>query len=325
MAVYRCAACGSPNVATDTQKEGYNYVKGAIGTAILGAGGAVAGINGNSKRVYKCPDCGLTMNNPMPDEIKNLIDVGVMDVDARKHLILRSVPIEWDFLISKYKNIESGAGDKIAASREAHWEEMRNTKYSLAWQLNYNYTGDEGKALLASLKSSIDIEVAAEEAAEQAQIVKKQQVKVMELQKQKNKFEVEKEQLNKTIATLGFFKFTEKKQAAARLETIIEEIAKIDEGIAKASNSVSLSTAEKRRMNIQIMASIIMKYVGFAMTAEQVYDALVFLGCPYITPGVSAFVQSVQAAMRMASEGDDKKRFNREIYENKIIYYTLAN
>ena len=45
MALYRCAACGSPNVVTDTQIGGlkYDYLKGAVGTAILGAGGAAAG------------------------------------------------------------------------------------------------------------------------------------------------------------------------------------------------------------------------------------------------------------------------------------------
>ena len=45
VALYRCAACGSPNVVTDIQKEGYDYVKGAIGTVVLGAGGAVAGLD----------------------------------------------------------------------------------------------------------------------------------------------------------------------------------------------------------------------------------------------------------------------------------------
>ena len=46
MALYRCAACGSPNVVTDTQIGGlkYDYLKGAVGTAILGAGGAAAGL-----------------------------------------------------------------------------------------------------------------------------------------------------------------------------------------------------------------------------------------------------------------------------------------
>ena len=50
MSLYRCAACGSPNVMTDNKKEGYDYVKGAIGTAVLGVGGAVAGLDGKEKK-----------------------------------------------------------------------------------------------------------------------------------------------------------------------------------------------------------------------------------------------------------------------------------
>lgn len=328
MALYRCAACGSPNVVTDTQKEGYDYVKGAVGTALLGVGGAVAGINGKTKRVYKCPDCGLTMNAPMPDEVKTLIDIGVMDVDARKRLVLRGIPMEWDFLISKYQNIESGIADEIAASREAFREEMRNTKYSLEWQLNYDYMSDEGKALLASLKPSIDIEVAAEE-NEREKNIQKQQAEITALQKQKREFEEEKEQLNKTIATLGFFKFTEKKQAAARLSAIIENIAKIDENITSINNSTSISEADKKKKSIQIMASILMKYVGFAMTGEQVHDALKYLGNPYLTSGYSSdffnSVSLVNAYLRAASEDCDKKLFDREIYEEKFVYFTLAD
>ena len=70
MCTYRCAACGSPHVVCEQQKEGYNYVKGAIGTAVLGVGGAVAGVNGKSKQVYKCADCGLTLDHPMESSIK---------------------------------------------------------------------------------------------------------------------------------------------------------------------------------------------------------------------------------------------------------------
>ena len=55
MALYRCAACGSPNVVTDTQIGGleYDYLKGAVGTAILGAGGAAAGIKNQRQQVFK--------------------------------------------------------------------------------------------------------------------------------------------------------------------------------------------------------------------------------------------------------------------------------
>ncbi len=120
MTLYRCAACGSPNVMTDTQADGvgYNYVKGAVGTVILGTGGAAAGIESKNKRVFKCPDCGITLTYPMPQEIRDIIDLGVMSVDARDHLVLRNIPISWKTLTSSYKNIESGIGDQIAAERE---------------------------------------------------------------------------------------------------------------------------------------------------------------------------------------------------------------
>ncbi len=106
MSLYRCAACGSPNVVTEKENGGYSYAKGAIGTAVLGVGGAVAGINGKTKQVFKCPDCGLTLNEPMIFELKTLIDIGVSSVNARDSLMLNGVKISWEQLKNKYKNIE---------------------------------------------------------------------------------------------------------------------------------------------------------------------------------------------------------------------------
>lgn len=326
MALYRCAACGSPNVVTDTQKEGYDYVKGAIGTAILGTGGAVAGIDGKTKRVFKCPDCGLTMNSPMPDEIKTLIDIGVMDVDARKRLTLRGLPMEWEFLISKYKNIESGVADEIAASREAHREQMRNTKYSIDWQIAFDYTSDEGKALLDSLKPAMDAEIAAAQEAEKAKYAEeaqRQQAKVNVLQKQKSELEAEKERISKTIASLGFFKFTEKKLANADLEAVNGKIAKLDEEISallKASNGSTLSDSDKTIADMKIKAAVLMKYVGFAMTSNQVNDALIHLG--YIE-NISSYLRAVHPRLRVVLADDEW--FNKEWYSDDVVYYTLAN
>lgn len=117
MALYRCAACGSPNVVTDTQAGGikYNYLKGALGTVALGAGGAAAGITSETQQVFKCPDCGVTLTYAMPQDMKNLIDIGVLSVDARSNLTYSGMPVSWDFLLSKYKNIETGLGDRMAA------------------------------------------------------------------------------------------------------------------------------------------------------------------------------------------------------------------
>lgn len=108
MALYRCAACGSPNVVTDTQKEGYDFVKGAVGTIVLGVGGAAAGVNGKTKKVFKCAACGLTLSYAMPQSLKIAIDIGVASVDARAHLTVDGTPVFWDYLTEKYPNIEQG-------------------------------------------------------------------------------------------------------------------------------------------------------------------------------------------------------------------------
>lgn len=129
MSLYRCAACGSPNVVTDTQAGGikYNYLKGAIGTVALGVGGAAAGITNETQKVFKCPDCGITLTYSMPQDMKNLIDIGVMSSDARQNLKYGGVQIKWDYLLSKYKNIESGLGDRLAAmdAEEKRLKELR--------------------------------------------------------------------------------------------------------------------------------------------------------------------------------------------------------
>ena len=63
MSLHRCAVCGSKNVITDTQSGGvsYNYKKGIVGTAVLGAGGAIAGIENKSQQIFICQDCGITL------------------------------------------------------------------------------------------------------------------------------------------------------------------------------------------------------------------------------------------------------------------------
>lgn len=105
MALHRCAACGSPNVVVDTQKEGYDFVKGAIGTVVLGTGGAVAGLDGKEKAVYKCPDCGTTLSYCMSEQLKAIIDMGVSSEEMRAHLKLNGVPVDWTSLTHQYRNI----------------------------------------------------------------------------------------------------------------------------------------------------------------------------------------------------------------------------
>lgn len=95
MAIFRCAACGSQNVSIDTQAAGikYDFVKGAVGTVLLGAGGAAAGITNNEERVYKCAECGITLTYPMPEDLKRTIDEGVALAESRNHLSILGVPV----------------------------------------------------------------------------------------------------------------------------------------------------------------------------------------------------------------------------------------
>ena len=120
MSLCRCAACGSKNVKTDSRKEGikYDFVKGAIGTVVLGSGGALAGIKSGEKKIYVCPDCGITLTYCMPDEIRQMIDLGVTSQSARSQLKLSGMSVDWEFLKNHYKNIETGAADQSIAESE---------------------------------------------------------------------------------------------------------------------------------------------------------------------------------------------------------------
>ncbi len=128
MALYRCAACGSPNVVMDTQAGGveYNYLKGAVGTVVLGAGGAAAGVGSKEQKVFKCPDCGLTLSYPMEQESKLMIDLGVADANARDNLKLLGISVPWSYFTSKYKNIEEGTADQIIKARAEQEKQQEN-------------------------------------------------------------------------------------------------------------------------------------------------------------------------------------------------------
>jgi len=131
MGLYRCAACGSQNVVTDTQSDGiqYNYAKGAIGSIAFGAVGAVAGLENKTQQVYKCQDCGITLSYCMPENLKMAIDFGVMNVDARENIKIGSMYLDWEFLKRQYKNIESGLADRcIEMDRQAKMDDL----YSVA-------------------------------------------------------------------------------------------------------------------------------------------------------------------------------------------------
>ena len=84
IAIYRCAACGSPRVKADEKCEGYSITKGIVGTAIFGNVGAVAGINGKKKTYYHCPDCGTTLSYPMGRTILNVINEYISNPSANE-------------------------------------------------------------------------------------------------------------------------------------------------------------------------------------------------------------------------------------------------
>lgn len=242
MSLYRCAACGSPNVVTDTEKEGYSFAKGAVGTVLLGVGGAAAGINGKSKTVYKCPDCGTTLNYSMGFELKTLIDMGVMSERARDSLELNGVKIDWITLTSRYKNIEqsyltttsaptsqeSNVSIKSAEEKKESSlsEEERNEniqKYQLArskhkkahekWEDECLIVKEKRKALvseeLISYENKLKNDIEQRLKSADADFKKK----IAEIDSKIQKAESE-------LASLGFFKFKDKKNLRNELENL---------------------------------------------------------------------------------------------------------
>ena len=136
MGLYRCAACGSPNVMIDTQAGGikYNYLKGAVGTVLLGVGGAAAGIGSQQQTVYKCPDCGMLLTYPMSEALADLIDIGVMYPKARSQLKLMNVDVPWEFIEKKYKNIDPEGQEKRRIEQE---EKAKREQQRLAAEKSY--------------------------------------------------------------------------------------------------------------------------------------------------------------------------------------------
>lgn len=78
----------------------------------------MAGINGKSRTVFKCLDCGLTTNSPMSEDIKLLIDIGVDSLKGRENLFLQGTKIDWEVLTKNYVNIETGMADREQEERE---------------------------------------------------------------------------------------------------------------------------------------------------------------------------------------------------------------
>ena len=252
MALYRCAACGSRNVVTDTQAGGveYNYLKGAVGTVVLGAGGAAAGIGSKQQRVFKCPDCGISLTYAMMEELKNAIDLGVISADARENLTLWNTPVTWDYLKGKYKNIEEGAGDAVLKMRAEHQAEiakiqseinrdvaervikrMQAIDVELAIDENSTDNTDELQQLWTKDSEAI---ISAREKSYQEGLINLNTVfqeKIVALETESNEMEsalaekkaalgAEQDTLSEKLPTLGVFKLGEKQKVKKRLEEI---------------------------------------------------------------------------------------------------------
>ena len=256
MALHRCAACGSPNVATDTQAGGisYNYKKGVVGTVVLGAGGAVAGIENKTQTVYKCADCGMVLSYPMDAETKNVIDLGVRHAEARENLKLYGISVSWDFLKNKYKNIEEGFADEMIRMRNESEAQLRKmTTDFIAGQVleklnaiqadliayekgidNYDELQQAweqaSKSVLLNREKALDEAVASLNADIKQQL---EQVKTAamdsnrKLAAKEQSLTAEKEMLTIKLSSLGLFKFAEKKATQNRIEEIEKELAEL--------------------------------------------------------------------------------------------------
>lgn len=267
MSLYRCASCGSPNVMYDTQTGGvkYNYVKGAIGTVVLGTGGAVAGISNQAQGVYKCPDCGLTLTYPMPADLKLAIDMGVMSAEAREHLTFEGISLPWDMIVKRYKNIESGWADAQIQEKEARAkrkeeerarylaeigkqilirfanskeeeEEIDYDAQQKTWDLLY-------KDLLAAKQAEIEeLESSRKAAIEEAKkdVRKTFSEKQEALQRDISDYTTKKENLEAELNKLGlnnpgFFKFSEKKRIGNEKRRIEKELSSIKDSLYYAT------------------------------------------------------------------------------------------
>lgn len=114
MSLYRCAACGSPNVAKVEKNDGFSYGKALVGTAVFGTIGAVAGINGKKRYVYSCPDCGKILPNPMDDITKDKIDLVMTNPDLLASKIYPTIFEDYIYLRKEKEALDGLAVEKAS-------------------------------------------------------------------------------------------------------------------------------------------------------------------------------------------------------------------
>lgn len=245
MADYRCAACGSKHVVIDTETGGikYNYAKGAVGTVILGVGGAAAGIENKTQQVYKCAACGLSLSYAMPDGLKKAIDLGVENAEARNYLDFNGVHVEWDYLTTKYPNIERGAADtaiekkqQLFASKEAFRADLLkkmiayvNTPLEFeiptwdaeaqkAWEAQYGAAWRKRDSEIEELLRKVEeVKALLEDDSKQ---------RLAAAQRDYDALVASHAAAENELASLGFFKLKEKRALTAKIEELKQKIAK---------------------------------------------------------------------------------------------------
>lgn len=275
MSIYRCAACGSPNVVTDTENGGvnYNYVKGAVGTVLLGAGGAAAGIQSKKEQVFKCPDCGLTLKEPMGFEIKTLIDMGVMSAAARKNLKLNGISIDWEVLTTKYKNIEKSSFDVQSETMQQANNTVSVTHNQVSEQ-EATIGSSEYKQLYAEALAKYeedcenwrieverikDLRVSKTTDAVNAAKDELANVREQAIQKHTQKRDdlvAKKQQAETKYQSLGVFKFSEKKTVKQEIEQLAQAIQTEISALSYSQTEYDEKMSELENSNGKLKASI---------------------------------------------------------------------
>lgn len=266
MALYRCAACGSPNVVTDTVMEGYDYVKGAIGTAVLGVGGAAAGVNGKKQTVYKCPDCGITLTYPMPDEIRQIIDMGEQSEEARKNATLRGIEIPWSVLTAKYKNIKTVYHDSEHKSSAV--EELKKI-------FMFDYSSDEGHALLETARPQYESAKAKFISRYKAKMKAKAD-QLEALAERKKELEEEIKNLNSELSGLGLFKFAKKNELREAIEKKNAELSKCTKDCQAVFKEITGPSAEANKHDDFAKGYAALQVIGHAAVPKQVMQVIKF-------------------------------------------------
>ena len=244
MSLFRCAACGSSRVVAYTEKEGYSFAKGAVGVALLGVGGAVAGINGKKKTVYKCPDCGITLSYPMDFKIKTLIDIGTMSTNACTELNLDGVTISWSALTSRYKNIESATtvasrnrGDEIVTDKKSDVQLSAESENRIKYEIAKREHKAEREAWEDACLDHKDIiyTIALEKVkAYASELEKKETAELDSINEEISSISAEIEDVKSALGKLGLFAFKESKQLKTELASLQDRKDALEETFKEA-------------------------------------------------------------------------------------------